>query len=86
MGRTTVKIPKSFNTGNEGFVPLQTNKFAPKLYSNLIVAQESMGYSIGIQYVKKYLLDRLPKNYIKYFYLNKNRYGRTNIVLPYFAS
>lgn len=70
MGRTTVKIPKSFNTGNEGFVPLQTNKFAPKLYSNLIVAQESMGYSIGIQYVKKYLLDRLPKNYIKYFHLN----------------
>lgn len=70
MARYRIDIPKNYNTENIGFVPLQTNKFAPQLYSNLIVAQESMGYSIGIQYVKKYLLDRLPKNYIQYFHLN----------------
>ena len=70
MARQAIKIPKNYGTDHPGFVPLQTNRFAPQLYSNLIVAQESMGYSIGIQYVKKYLLDRLPKNYIKYFYVN----------------
>ena len=70
MARQAIKIPKSFNTGNEGFVPLQTNRFAPQLYSNLIIAQESMGYSIAIQYVKKYILDRLPKNYLRSFHIN----------------
>lgn len=70
MARLAIKIPKSYNTGNEGFVPLETNRFAPQLYSNLIVAQESMGYSIAIQYVKKYLIDRLPKNYLKSFHIS----------------
>lgn len=70
MGRQIVKIPKNFNTGNEGFVPLNTNRFDPQLYCNLIAAQESMGYSIGIQYIRKYLMDRLPKNYLKFFHIN----------------
>ena len=69
MTRQIIKFNNNPNS-DRNIALLNTNKFAAKLYSNLCIAQDSMGYSIGIQYMKQYLLSKLPKDYLNMLYIN----------------
>lgn len=69
MARTIVKFRKNADA-DRNLALLDTNRFAAQLYNNLVVAQDSNGYSLGIQYAKEYLLSKLPANYLKFFWVN----------------
>lgn len=46
------------------------NKFDPVLYTNIFSPSAIHNYSLGIEYMKKYFLDRMPANYFNFVWVN----------------
>ena len=45
-------------------------EYTPKLYKNLTCPSYVHGYSIAIEYMKKWFMSKFPKDYFKYVYVN----------------
>lgn len=48
----------------------EIDKFKPFLYSNLSIPSYIHGYALGIEYMKKWFLEKFPANYFKYVHIN----------------
>ena len=63
------------------------DKFDPVLYSNLCIPSYVHGYSLAIEYMKKWFLDKFPDNYFKCIHVNGKhmfddykRFNKQNVV------
>ena len=50
--------------------PYNYMNYQPKLYKNLTCPSYVHGYSIAIEYMKKWFVSKFPKDYFKYIYIN----------------
>ena len=44
--------------------------YRPKLYRNLVLPSYVHGYSLAIEYMKKWFVDKFPKDYFKVIHIN----------------
>lgn len=77
MSREKISISEIMRIKEESMTPKQRAElprdfvsYRPHLYSNLIVPSYVHGYSLAIEYMKKWFLSKFNKDYFKYVHIN----------------
>lgn len=77
MDRERVSIKEIMNHKQENMTPKERANlprdfvdYKPQLYRNLVVPSYVHGYSLAIEYMKKWFLSKFNKNYFKYVHIN----------------
>ena len=67
---TPAEMIRQFNNGKQVPGPRDFFEYKPKLYEGLQVASYVHGYSLAIEYMKKWFIDKFGSTYFKYVYVN----------------